>query len=229
MTASSTLISGVQRAYDATAGDYDRWPWQSLWRRREFPIVLNALSKAFERPSVLDLGCGTGAFASTLMGRISRFVGIDTSRRMVEMARRRKMEVSRFVEGDMLGESIDEEPFDAVVSLRAASHCQEVSRLVWRARSSLSPGGLFILSDVAAEHRYEETRLPSAGGKILVPTFKHAPEQVARLLQHEHGFRLESVVELRADGCEDTLTPRCRSIDASGRIPFGRIFVARAV
>ncbi len=229
MTASSALISGVQRAYDAAAGNYDRWPWQSLWRRREFPIVLNTLSKAFERPSILDLGCGTGAFAATWMGRISRFVGIDASCRMVEMARRRKMELCRFVEGDMLGKPIDPEPFDAVVSLRAASHCQDVSRLVSRARSSLNPGGLFILSDVAAEHRYEETRLPIKCGKISVPTFKHAPEQMARLLQHDHGFRLERILELRADGSKDTSTARCRSIDSSGRIPFGRIFVARAV
>lgn len=229
MTAASTLISGVQRAYDAAAGDYDRWPWQSLWRRREFPIVLNALSKAFDQPSVLDLGCGTGAFALSLMGRISRFVGIDASRRMVEMARQRKTELCRFVEGDMLAEPIDPEPFDAVISLRAASHCRDVSRLVSRARSSLKSGGLFILSDVAAEHRYQETRLPSPGGKISVPTFKHGPEQVARLLEHHHGFRLESVFELRADGSGDTLTARCRSIDSSGGVPFGRIFVGRAV
>lgn len=228
MTASSSLLSGVQRAYDAASGDYDRWPWQSLWRHREFPVVLGTLSKAFDRPAILDLGCGTGAFAAALLGRFSRFVGWDVSRRMVEIARQRKIDHARFVEGDMLGNGLDPETFDAVVSLRAASHCQDVCRLISRARSSLRQGGLLLLSDVAPEHHYTETRLPSPSGKLPVPTFKHASEKVIRLLQHDHGFTLERVIELRADGTRNSAVPRCRSIDSSGRVPFGRIFVARA-
>ncbi len=229
MTTQPCLLSGVQRAYDAASMDYDRWTWQSLWRQREFPIVLGALSKAFERPAILDLGCGTGAFASALLGRFSRFVGWDVSRPMVEIARQRKIDNSRFIEGDILRNGFDPETFDAVLLLRAASHCQDVSRLISRARLSLQQGGLLILSDVAPEHHYTETRLPSPTGKLPVPTFKHAPEQVIRLLQHDHGFTLEKVIELRADGIRAPSGYHCCSIDSSGRIPFGRIFVARAV
>lgn len=227
MTVKPSLLARVGSAYDATAPLYDRWPWQLLWRQREFPIVLNAIARRFVHPSILDLGCGTGAFAEALLSRVGRFVGIDASRRMVEAARNRRLANARFEEGDMLQLPKTSEQFDAVVSLRAASHCRDASQLISRARASLSPGGLFILSDVAPEHRYTESRIPTSSGKMPVPTFKHSPESLSALLQRHQGFQLESVTELRADG---VLTPsHCRSIDGSGTVPFGRIYLARAV
>jgi SAM-dependent methyltransferase len=227
MTIDSSLLAGVGEAYNASATQYDRWPWQTLWRQREFPIVLNTLARRFVHPALLDLGCGTGAFAEALLGRVSRFVGIDASRRMIEAAQNRRLANSRFEEGDMLQFPNTSEQFDAVVSLRAASHCREASRLISRARASLRPGGLLILSDVAPEHRYTATRIPTLSGKRSVPTFKHSPETLSALLQRSHGFQLDSVTELRADA--DFPQSQCHSIDPSGAIPFGRIYLARAV
>ena len=66
--------------------DYRRmvaWPARI---RREAPFILSVLETA-PRPSVLDLGCGTGEHADFLAGRGFRAVGIDRSEAQIDRAR----------------------------------------------------------------------------------------------------------------------------------------------
>lgn len=228
MNSSDSLLGALACAYDESSRQYDRWSWQSIWRRCEFPRIISALRKAFPSPKILDLGCGTGALAEEIRGSFKRYVGVDASRGMIDVARSRQLQQSEFQVGDMLSSNRDGESFDAVVSLRSMSHCRSPLALIQQSRRSLRPGGLLVLSDVAPEHRYEETRIPTLSGKRSVPTYKHSIDSILQCLKPSHGFQLESIIELNGNQIAEASRNQCRSIDVSGRTPFGRIYFAHA-
>jgi predicted TPR repeat methyltransferase len=81
----------VQQLFDAYADDFDDHLTAGLGY--EAPARLVALLQAHGAlkadTQALDLGCGTGAFAPLLQGKIAALDGIDLSPRMCEAAARR--------------------------------------------------------------------------------------------------------------------------------------------
>src|SRR5207302_1564338 len=88
-----------------------------LFRRRQ--LAVDAV-RSYESPAVLDVGCGSGRIGElALDARPGRYVGIDFSEPMIDMARAR---LARFgqraelVTDDFLNASLDG-PFDVVLAL----------------------------------------------------------------------------------------------------------------
>jgi 2-polyprenyl-3-methyl-5-hydroxy-6-metoxy-1,4-benzoquinol methylase len=96
---------------------------------------------------VLEIGCGNGAFARTLIGLGHTVTAFDASPSGVLLAR----ESTPPVEAQVWGVD-DELPtawcgrFDSVVSLEVIEHLYHPRLLVQRARQALQPGGVLILS-----------------------------------------------------------------------------------
>lgn len=89
---------------------------------------------------VLDLGCGDGTLTVKLVDRGARVVGVDASLEMLEVAKRRGLDV-RLMDGRLL--TFDAE-FDAVFSNAALHWIPEADAVVKGVVRALKPGGRFV-------------------------------------------------------------------------------------
>jgi SAM-dependent methyltransferase len=104
----------------------------------------------FSPTSVLDLACGTGSMSLQLALRGYRVVGVDSSLKMLQVARRKLKShglLAEFLYGDMrdftLGEPVDAAVcvFDSLNYLLEPGDVQKAFRQVEKA---LRPGGMFV-------------------------------------------------------------------------------------
>jgi 2-polyprenyl-6-hydroxyphenyl methylase/3-demethylubiquinone-9 3-methyltransferase len=96
--------------------------------------------------SVLDLGCGNGAFGALLAREGYEVTGLDPSASGIEIARARGG--GSFMQYD-LNEPLPARHagrYDAVVALEVIEHLLLPRRLMERALAALRPGGLLVLS-----------------------------------------------------------------------------------
>ena len=104
--------------------------------------------------AVIDMGCGTGAFALHAAAHVRKIYAVDVSRAMLGRARRkaRKARLSNieFRRGGFLTYEHRAEPADAIVSAAALHHLPDFWKLVGlhRLASMLKPNGRLYLFDV---------------------------------------------------------------------------------
>jgi SAM-dependent methyltransferase len=138
MTSRTTL-----RTFYRTAEDYRRYSAADPAALRRHARVLREERRWVGR-SVLDLGCGGGAFARLYEGPGRRYVGVDTNPDMIREARRearRRGARSTFVLADVRGLRL-EGTFDTVTMLgNALSHltARDLLRALDRLDGHLSP------------------------------------------------------------------------------------------
>ena len=98
---------------------------------------------------VVDLGCGSGVWAATLMDNGHSVLGVDTSAAMIALARR-NAPGARFVRGSLW--SVHLPPCDAITSIGECLNyafdgvhgTKEMAALFRSALRALRPGGLFV-------------------------------------------------------------------------------------
>ena len=117
-----------------------------LFRRRQLAVDT---VRSYEAPSVLDVGCGSGRIGEfALEAETSRYLGVDFSAPMVELARAR---LERFGErvtlltDDFLTAPIDG-AFDVVLALGLFDYLPDPERFVARMFDVCSPGGAVVAS-----------------------------------------------------------------------------------
>jgi ArsR family transcriptional regulator len=124
-----------------------------------------SLAEAFLRllpPMVIaDLGAGDGSFALLLAQAATRLIAVDSSQKMLDVARehavRNDVVNAEFRLGDMEELPIDDGAVDLAFfsqSLHHAGHPERAVREAWRI---LRPGGRIVVLDLA-KHRFEEAR-----------------------------------------------------------------------
>ena len=100
------------------------------------------------KPSLLDLGCGTGEHLGLLARRGVRCTGVDISADMLATARARFPKDITFIQSDMSSISFNKE-FDMVISLFGSFdyliHDIEIDSTLTKIRQALKPGGLGII------------------------------------------------------------------------------------
>src|SRR5581483_6918324 len=74
--------------YDLVAASYDSWHWTKVWRKNELPIIFRWLH-ALSPGRLLNVGCGTGNYASCIRRCGHRAFGIDISFNMLQASRRK--------------------------------------------------------------------------------------------------------------------------------------------
>jgi ubiquinone/menaquinone biosynthesis C-methylase UbiE len=121
----------VKAYYDARAPEYDDW-WlgRGLYADRERPgwddalALLERAIAALPTARTLDVACGTAFLTRHLRGDV---VGLDASRRMLEIAARR-VPAARFVHGDALDLPFADAAFDRVFTSYFYCHLEEDDR-----------------------------------------------------------------------------------------------------
>lgn len=146
--------------YDRFASVYNRWMAEDF-SRRAFP-VLGQIALRHVRPGalVLDLCCGTGHMARSLVEAGFRVTGIDASDEMLRFARQNAPGAS-FFRADAryftLTTSNALRSFELVIStFNSLAHIDDISDLseVFRnVRACLAPGAMFVF-DLTMEEAY---------------------------------------------------------------------------
>ncbi|MFN8061693.1 MAG: metalloregulator ArsR/SmtB family transcription factor [Vicinamibacterales bacterium] len=148
--------SKSQAFFSTAASDWDRLR-EDLYGSTMHLRALGALVD--ERWQVGDFGCGTGVLAEALAPFVRRLVAVDTSDRMLDVARTR---LRRFPhvdvrQGDLESLPLGEGELDAAVMLLVLHHIPMPNRALAEAFRVLRPGGLFVIVDMCA-HDQEEYR-----------------------------------------------------------------------
>lgn len=113
---------------------------------------------------VLELGCGNGRDARAMLRHTSNYIGIDTSEKMISIARTKVPEgtfvVADSVEYDYGG------PYDIVFAFALFRHLnlEEVTVVLKKAAAALKPGGVFYISSMLDES-YQQTSRNDTFGK----------------------------------------------------------------
>lgn len=112
--------------------------------------------------SVIDLGCGTGAFVLTAARHCRKVHAVDVSPAMLELLRRKAqgLENVKTHHAGFLTYRHEDEPADAVVSVAALHHLPDFWKAVAlkRIAEMLRPGGRFYLFDVVFSFPVEKYR-----------------------------------------------------------------------
>ncbi len=143
--------------FDSVAGRFgkDYVPGKS-WKS-----VAEALLRLMPPMIIADLGAGEGAFALLLAERAKKVIAVDTSAKMIEVARdqARRLGVDNleYRLGDMEELPIDSDSVDLVFFSQSLHHALHPERAVSEANRILVPGGRIVILDLA-KHRFEEAR-----------------------------------------------------------------------
>ncbi len=182
--------AGIARVYDEIAQEYSRA------RETPWPEVLEFVDGLPPRSVVLDAGCGHGRHTGRLVGGGHRAVGVDVSRRLLEIAGRR-LPSAGFAVGDVCSLPFRSGTFTAAIAVAVLHHLPSEEERVQALREIarvLRPGSSALVTVWAREKsRFEnlvETQRHT--GDVWVP-WRAGPRDVLRFY---HLFADDELSEL---------------------------------
>jgi SAM-dependent methyltransferase len=174
-------LDAVRRAWDAVADDY------AAKRRadgEDARLVDDLLAGLPADPTVLDVGCGDGM--RTLVNLPTSALGLDVSRRQLELARENAPR-TRLLQAEMTALPVRDASIDAITAYHAVFHVPRARhpRVYEEFARVLRPGGRALLT--VGTGRYEGTRSNWLGSGHAM--FWSTPGRDATLAQlREAGF-----------------------------------------
>lgn len=123
----------------------------NMCRKDYSDVLAEVIKESFS--DLLDAGCGTGAMLGMFRKDCpdKNYTGIDLSKKMIETAKKKKLDGVRFVAGDCENLPFAEESFDVVTCSMSFHHYPDPEKFFRSLRRVLRPGGRLILRDMAAK------------------------------------------------------------------------------
>ncbi len=128
---------------------------------KSWKSLAEALLRLLPPMTIADLGAGEGTFALLLAERAKKVIAVDTSARMIEVAReqalRHGVKNVEYRLGDMEEVPIGDAEVDLVFFSQSLHHALHPQRAIEEAWRILAAGGRIVILDLA-KHRFEEAR-----------------------------------------------------------------------
>ena len=128
---------------------------------KSWKSLAEALLRLMPPMVIADLGAGEGSFSLLLAQRAKKVIAVDTSAKMIEVAReqarRHGIKNLDYRLGDMEELPIDDEAVDLVFFSQSLHHALHPERAMCEGARILRPGGRIVILDLA-KHRFEEAR-----------------------------------------------------------------------
>jgi ArsR family transcriptional regulator len=128
---------------------------------KSWKSVAEALLRLMPPLIIADLGAGEGGFALLLAQRAKKVIAVDSSAKMVEVAREQALRYGvgnlDYRLGDMEELPIDNASVDLVFFSQSLHHALHPARAIGEAARILVPGGRIVILDLV-KHRFEEAR-----------------------------------------------------------------------
>lgn len=142
---------GVDYSKPAQVAAYDADHEKFRDYRRDADAILDRLAVGPQH-TVVDMGCGTGAFSIFAASRCRHVFAVDVSQAMLDRAREKAGELFNitFHRGGFLTYQHNAEPVDFVVSTAVLHHLPDFWKQIAlrRVLALLKPGGRFFLFDI---------------------------------------------------------------------------------
>jgi len=160
----------IRDHWDWRAKDYDKSPSHSGMRE----VWEEILAEVFDRRMrILDIGTGTGFIALILAGLGHDVIGIDLSREMINVARRKANGLKiRFVIGDAEDLPFRDESFDAVVCRHVIWTLPNPKRAIEEWYRVLRDGGKVVIIDGEWYQNSILAKLKRFIGKLFIALFE---------------------------------------------------------
>ncbi len=102
--------------------------------------------------TIVDLGCGTGELLSLMNMRVKNCIGVDSSPKMLELAKKRFANIEEEYEfrlGELEHLPVKEKEADCAVINMVLHHIAVPSQVIYEAIRVLKPGGSLLIADFA--------------------------------------------------------------------------------
>jgi 2-polyprenyl-3-methyl-5-hydroxy-6-metoxy-1,4-benzoquinol methylase len=130
------------RLWDWLAGLYER----TAKRDSDLLEDVERLGKLLrEQDTVLDLGCGSGVVACRIAPLVGEVRAIDTSRRMIQIARRKQLEGEVHFECQtVFDEALQQAAYDVILAFNILHLVPDPAKVLHRAAQLLKPQGRLV-------------------------------------------------------------------------------------
>ena len=162
-TTSPAIVGGE---FDRLSELPDSWDFNQNEHRHLLRLLPHRMD------TLLDVGCGRGAFARSVAPRCDHVVGLDLSPGMIARARSHPDTPSNidYSVNDVFSAPLALASFDAIVSI-AAVHHMDMTAAFLRFASLLRPGGTLLVVDLLSTGSLLD-RLASLGAYVLAPAVR---------------------------------------------------------
>jgi SAM-dependent methyltransferase len=156
------MHQGTRDTYNHSAGQLGKHYDEIGPREGDIDLAF-AIAGYPENAVVLEIGCGNGRDARAILRHTPFYTGIDTSEKMIALARIKApkgvFEVADAVLYDYAG------PYDIVFALAQFRHMniEEAATVLKKVYDSLKPGGVFYISSNYGEQYHQSSRADSYG------------------------------------------------------------------
>ena len=178
--------------WNTYAGRYSR---QSIANPEAYETKLAATRERLTPDSlVLEFGCGTGSTAILHAPLVASIHGLDTSPRMIEIARSKAASAGIDNATFQLGTVFDSSdgPFDVVLGLNILHLVRDLGATLDRCRELLRPGGVLIASTACITGGWEPWLLPIPAAVGVLPTCRFFSCEELLQAHADAGFTVES-------------------------------------
>jgi len=140
----------AQKMLKLSEEEYDNYAEEFSNSRPFFWRELEDLNKfAKDGDKILDIGCGNGRLLSLLGNKNIHYTGIDSSKKLIEIAKKNHSEEQKFIHANALDLPFQDKTFDTVFSIAVLHHVpsQKFRELfVAEASRVLKPKGILVLT-----------------------------------------------------------------------------------
>ena len=180
----------VCHTYDAIAKQFDEAYCKTIYFQKQFDKFVAKLKPGSK---IIDIGCGTGHLAKHLSDKGFQVTGIDFSKSMLEIARKRCQSCT-FIIADIAEFNYSAELYDAAILSFSIIHLKddEIEKVLQKTYSALKPGSYAFIAVIEGDG--EKTTPEPLNPKHALYFHYFTKPQIQSLLEN-HRFKIVSFEE----------------------------------